>query len=51
MNSRFIIMLLVLLLAVPGCSIHFKGEKLELDSEPTTRVHNTTYDLDRADFL
>lgn len=51
MNSRFIILLLIVMLAVPGCTVSFKAKELEMDSEPTTRVHNMTYELNEADFL
>lgn len=46
--SQYLVILLVV--AVSGCTVHFKGKDIELDTKPATPTlaqSNHTYELDK----
>lgn len=40
------ILVLVVLVCLSGCTIHFKGEKIEFDAERQRIQENATYELE-----
>jgi len=42
-----LILVIVILACCSGCTIHFKGEKVEFDAERQRVQNNTTYELEK----
>lgn len=50
-NDWFFILALFLVLCLSGCTLHFKAKDVELGTEATQTTSNTTFELEKADFL
>lgn len=49
--KRLIVFAILFFIACSGCTLSFKAEKLELESERQRVQNNDTYELEAATFL